>query len=208
MNALKPLSALFLFLLIFISCDRESNKTAILIENVIIIDGQGNKPFKGSIRIKENKIEEVGPLVASKADSIINGQGWSVAPGFIDSHSHHDSGRAPTYEAALSQGITTIIIGQDGFSRFPIGPYLDTIQAYPEPINIASYAGHNTIRLKVMDDYKREANITELDSMKVLLKQEMEGGAIGLSTGLEYDPGIYSSTEEVIELAKVLKPYG
>lgn len=208
MNSLKPFSAVFFFLLIFISCGRETDKSAILIENVIVIDGQGNKPFKGSIRIKENKIEGVGQLVASKSDSIINGQGWYVAPGFIDSHSHHDSGRAPTYEAALSQGITTIIIGQDGFSRFPIGSYLDTIQAYPEPINIASYAGHNTIRLKVMDDYKREVNVTELDSMKVLLKQELEGGALGLSTGLEYDPGIYSSTEEVIELAKVLKPYG
>ncbi|NNF36944.1 MAG: amidohydrolase family protein [Saprospiraceae bacterium] len=205
-ETLKSLSVVFFFILL--SCDTNHIKPTILIENVIIVDGQGNKPSKGSIRIKDDKIVAVGQIVASKSDSIINGRGWHVSPGFIDSHSHHDSGRAPTYEAALSQGITTIIIGQDGFSRFPIGTYLDTIQTHPEPINIASYTGHNTIRLKVMDDYKREANGTEIDSMKLLLKQEMEGGAIGLSTGLEYDPGIYSSTEEVIELSKELQAYG
>src|SRR6185436_13163344 len=111
--------------------------------------------------------------------------------------------------AAVSQGITTIIIGQDGGSNFPLSQFYKELADTPVAINIASYSGHNTIRDSILGkDFKRHATQEEIDKMKVLLQQDMEAGAFGLSTGLEYDPGIYSSNDEILQLAKVVTPFG
>jgi N-acyl-D-amino-acid deacylase len=132
----------------------------------------------------------------------------TLAPGFIDTHSHHDLG---VFEnrgalAAVSQGITTIIVGQDGgfADASPEDSLLTRFESQPVAVNVASYAGHGSIRRKVMGaDYKRAATDAEVERMRQLLREEMHAGALGLSTGLEYDPGIYSTPEEVLELAKV-----
>lgn len=108
----------------------------------------------------------------------------------------------------LSQGITSIIIGQDGGSNFPLASFYQKLTDTPVAINIGSYSGHNTIRDSILGkDFKRVAAAAEIDRMKSLLLQDMEAGAIGLSTGLEYDPGIYSAREEVLELTKVIAPF-
>jgi len=133
-----------------------------------------------------------------------------LAPGFIDTHSHHDRGliENPDALAAISQGITTIVVGQDGSSAWPLKDYFQSLQDKPTSVNVASYSGHNTLRDVVMgNNFKREATQTEIDSMKIMLQADMEAGAVGLSTGLEYDPGIYSVRNEVLQLANVLPWY-
>ena len=192
----------------------------ILITNVMIYDGTGAKPFKGQVRIRGDRILDVeqGEQPKLSSDSqVINGQGLDLAPGFIDTHSHHDIGldTEPNASAVITQGVTTIVRGMDGFSDgpvdadyFSVNQYLEYFESIPVAINVASFSAHNSIRLEVMgEDFKREATAKEIIAMSALIELDMRSGAYGLSTGLEYDPGIFSSTLEVIELAKVTANY-
>ena len=107
--------------------------------------------------------------------------------------------------AAVSQGITTIFIGQDGFSNHPLSDFTKKLKRRPVAVNIASYSGHNSMREIVMGkDFKRIATESEIEKMSEMLNADLEAGAWGLSSGLEYDPGIYSNTEEVVALAKIV----
>ncbi|HEX4933659.1 MAG TPA: D-aminoacylase [Gemmatimonadaceae bacterium] len=179
----------------------------ITITNVSIIDGTGASTISGAVRIIGDTIADVGATVeAAPGDSVVDGKGLTVAPGFIDTHSHHASGLgdSPDARAAVSQGITTVVGGQDGGHPMPLGAALDTLQRKGTVVNVAFYAGHGTIRDAVMGkDFKRTATPAEVDSMASLLARELDAGALGLSTGLEYDPGIYSDRAEVLRLAKV-----
>lgn len=200
-----------LFILILglfcIQCKNELPRT-LLIKNATIIDGTGSSRIIGSVRLEGNKIIEIGDLNALESDSIIDATGLVLSPGFIDTHSHHDWDSLRSKEAAVSQGITTIIVGQDGGSWAPLKTLMDSIVKSPWSVNVGSYSGHNSIRNEVLgEDYKREASQAEIEEMKLLLEADLQNGALGFSTGLEYDPGIYSSTEEVIELAKVASKY-
>ena len=134
-----------------------------------------------------------------------------LAPGFIDTHSHIDWKlfKPPEALEAVSQGITTAVIGQDGGSPFPLLDFRMRLLDRPVALNLASYSGHNTIRAHVLkDDFRREATEFEIRVMQQFLREDMQAGALGLGTGLEYDPGIYSSTEEVIELARIAQEFG
>ena len=134
-----------------------------------------------------------------------------LAPGFIDTHSHADTGTFDHRDtvAAVSQGITTTVVGQDGESRLPLGEFFARLETEPTAINMASYTGHGSIRVRVMgDDFARAASPAEIAAMAALLAEEMATGSLGLSTGLEYDPGIYSTTEEVVALARVAATAG
>jgi N-acyl-D-amino-acid deacylase len=103
----------------------------------------------------------------------------------------------------VSQGVTTIVVGQDGGGS-DLAAMFSRLESEPVSVNVASYAGHGTIRRRVMgQDFARHATADEVERMKALVKIEMDAGAIGLSTGLEYDPGIYSAPDEVLALAKV-----
>lgn len=193
--------------LLFFQCKKDIPKT-ILIQNATIIDGTGSKSISGSVRIQGDIIIKIGNIEPLKTDSIIDATGLVLSPGFIDTHSHHDWDSLRSKEAAISQGITTIIVGQDGGSWAPLKTLMDSIIKTPWSVNVGSYSGHNSIRNQILgDDYKREATQIEIEEMKVLLEADLQYGALGLGTGLEYDPGIYSSTEEVIELAKVASKY-
>ena len=149
---------------------------------------------------------------AQAGDSVVDARGLVLAPGFIDSHSHHDRGLLTRHRDALgavSQGITTIVVGQDGGSQFPLRQFFDRIDTTRVAVNVASYVGHGTLRRRVMgDDFKRPATRAEIGAMRDMLVSEMRAGALGLSTGLEYDPGIYSSRDEVLTLAKAIAPLG
>lgn len=185
--------------------------TSTLIINVQIVDGTGSAPTSGAVRIERDTIVAIGDLKAGKGEKVIDAKGLTLAPGFIDTHSHHDIGLDKRRDAlaAVSQGITTIIVGQDGDARYPLSKAFTAFQAKPAAVNIASYAGHNSIRAKVMGkDFKREAKPEEIAKMAEMLRGEMRAGALGMSTGLEYDPGIYSSKAEVVTLAKALPEFG
>jgi len=210
MRKLSLLSKVIIGLLLLSRCTPvEEQKTSMLIRNAAIIDGTGSDRYIGSIRIIDNIITEIGKLEVMASDSVIDGTNMALSPGFIDTHSHHDWDTSRTVDAAISQGITTIIVGQDGSSRTSISHYFDSLATYPLSLNVGSYIGHNTVRAAVMgEDFKREATNEEIEAMKQLVIKGMKDGALGLSTGLEYDPGIYSTTEEVIELAKTTSGLG
>jgi N-acyl-D-amino-acid deacylase len=153
----------------------------------------------------------VGDLTTRPNDLVIDGGGQVLAPGFIDTHSHADAEffDQPGALSAVSQGITTVVIGQDGGSPFPLLDFRLKLLDQPIAINVAAYSGHNTLRRHVLGEhYQREASEPEIAVMSQFLREDMLAGALGLATGLEYDPGIYSSTAEVIALARVAAGYG
>jgi N-acyl-D-amino-acid deacylase len=179
---------------------------ATLIINASVIDGTGAPARTAEVRIVGGRIESIGQGARNPTDRVIDARGLTLAPGFVDTHSHHDRGLLAKRDAlaAVSQGITTIVAGQDGGSRFPLGAFFAQLESTPPAINVASYVGHGTIRQRVMgDDFKRIATAEEVARMATLVREEMAAGALGLSTGLEYDPGIFSSRNEVMQLAKV-----
>lgn len=176
-----------------------------LITNVRIIDGTGSPAVTGAVRIDGDRIIAVGALSPIGGENVVDGRGLVLAPGFIDTHSHHDG--AVTGEAdpaaILNQGITTVVLGQDGGSHYPLAEFFARLEAQGAPVNVASYSGHNSMRTAVMGEkFRRKASLAEVDMMRAMLARDMEAGALGLSTGLEYDPGIYSTTTEVIMLAR------
>ena len=177
-----------------------------------IVDGAGAPGFAGTIRIVDGRIAAVGADVAPlSGDTVLDAEGLVVAPGFIDTHSHADRDLLERLDAtaAVSQGITTLVVGQDGGSHHPLADFRSRFEASPATVNVASYAGHNTFRRLVMeDDFRREATPDEIAGMARLLEADLAAGALGLSTGLEYDPGIYSATEEVVALARVAADAG
>ncbi len=182
----------------------------LIIRNATIYDGTGAPPFVGDIAIQGDTIAAIGDLSKAKAINIYDAYGLALTPGFIDTHSHHDRGMFSIRDmpACLSQGITTIIVGQDGFSELPLINFYNKLQQTPVAVNVGTYVGHNTLRDSVMaDSFKRFASPQEMAAMKKILQQELEAGALGLSTGLEYDPGIFSSEEEVMALAQVAAGY-
>jgi N-acyl-D-amino-acid deacylase len=184
---------------------------ATLIRHAVLLDGRGGPARQADIRIVGDRIAEVGRLAPRRTDHVVDADGLALAPGFIDTHSHHDGGLFEDRNAlaAVSQGITTIVVGQDGDSHFPLARFFAQLDSTPAAINVASYVGHGTVRSEVMgEDFKRAATGSELDRMRTLVLAELQAGALGLSTGLEYDPGIYSDPQEVLELAKVVAAAG
>jgi hypothetical protein len=197
------------------SCESEplpsADPSTTLIDNVTVIDGSGSPRNKGSVRILAGEIIAVGDLEKLPGEVVIDGGGQVLAPGFIDTHSHADEELfdRPGALAAVSQGITTVVIGQDGQSPFPLLDFRFRLLDNPVAVNIAAFSGHNTIRQHVMrDDYQRHASAPETRVMAQFLREDMQAGALGLSTGLEYDPGIYSSFDELAALATIAAEQG
>ena len=197
------------FLLILVSCSQQ--KFDVIIRDASILDGTGSPAITADVCISGDTIAAIGDFSDAIATEIISGKGLVLAPGFIDTHSHHDWGlnKNPDALAVVSQGVTTIVVGQDGGSNTPLKKYFELLSDSPVAVNVASYSGHNTIREMVMgQDFKKQSATEQVEKMKALLKDDMDAGAFGLSTGLEYDPGIYSHESEVLELSKLLPKYG
>lgn len=210
---LYPVAAAALCLLTsMVDSAAAAEATSLLIRNVVIADGSGTPPYPGALRITGERIVEVGPgLQARPGERTYDGKGQVLAPGFIDTHSHHQRGlfKKPTADELLSQGVTTIVVGQDGGSQLPLSKLWRTLAATPVAVNVASYSGHNTIRSQVLGkDYKRVSTPREVARMARLLDADMRDGSLGLSSGLGYDPGIYADIGELVELGKVVAPYG
>jgi N-acyl-D-amino-acid deacylase len=182
----------------------------LVIRNGKIFDGTGNPCFWSDIAVKDKTIVKIGKVDAELAERFIDAQGLIVAPGFIDVHTHCDRGitRVPTVDNYILQGVTTVIGGNCGGHPFPLAELFSKIEEEGISPNFACLIGHNTIRGEVME-YKMEAPTDEeMEKMKALVDQEMKAGGIGFSTGLSYLPGIYSTTEELVELASAVAPYG
>jgi N-acyl-D-amino-acid deacylase len=214
MRALRTLLTTTILAAMLASCEQEplpsADPSATLIRNVTIIDGSGTSGRAGAVRFLLDEIIEVGDLEALPGEVVIDGGGQVLAPGFIDTHSHADSElfEQPGALAAISQGITTVVIGQDGVSPFPLLDFRFKLLENPVAVNVASFSGHNTLRSHVMsDDFRRQATAPEISVMRQFLREDMQAGALGLSAGLEYDPGIYSSTDEVVDLGEIVAEF-
>lgn len=176
-----------------------------LIVNARVIDGTGGAARAAAVRIEGKRISAIGDLNPKPGEIVIDAGGKMLAPGFIDTHSHHDFGlfEQPDALAAVSQGITTIVVGQDGALTHPLSYLFRRLEAAPAAVNVAAYVGHNSIRQAVMgEDFQRAASAQEIEEMRARVREGMRLGALGLSTGLEYDPGIYSTPAEVLALAR------
>ena len=173
------------------------------------MDGSGNPWYRADIAIKGDRIAEIGQLSKLEAKRVIDANGLVVAPGFIDPHTHALRGifEVPNAESALLQGVTTLTEGNDGSSPYPIDRHYDDIDNLRISPNWAVFVGQGTIRQRVIGFGLRKATADEMERMKQMVRDAMEQGALGISTGLFYVPGSFTSTEEVIELSKVAAEY-
>jgi N-acyl-D-amino-acid deacylase len=178
---------------------------SVVILGAVVYDGTGSAGLRANVRIAGDSISEVGNFKPRPDDEIIEARGLALAPGFIDIHNHSSEGLEgdPTAASQISQGITTLAVGPDGYSPWPVGKYLDGRQQRRASVNVLSFIGHATARLQVMGrDVYREATPEEIAKMESIVDEAMREGAFGLSSGLEYDEGHPASTEEVIALAR------
>ncbi len=181
-------------------------RDSFLVVGARVADGAGGPLRVTNVRVAAGYVSEMGDLEAREAETVVDGKGRVLAPGFIDVHNHSTTGlaREPLAVSQISQGITSLLVGQDGGSPLPIGEYLDARRAAPSSVNVATCIGHASVRSKVMgEDYKRKARPDEIKQMEELVDQGFKDGALCLSSGLEYEVGGYATVEEVIALAKV-----
>jgi N-acyl-D-amino-acid deacylase len=185
----------------------------LLIKGGQVVDGSGNPWFYADVAVKDGRIAAVGTLGTATATRTIDATGKIVTPGFIDMHSHADGGLA-TIELRhapniVAQGITLVVVNQDGRSPRPIAKQKALYEQQGIGPHAALMVGHGTIRTRVMGQRDNEvATDADIQAMQTLVEAEMNEGAFGLSSGLEYNPGRYSETREVVALARVVKPYG
>jgi N-acyl-D-amino-acid deacylase len=200
--------------LIIAGCGRtvgpvEPPAASVLITDVRIIDGTGAPGFAGSVRIEDGRIAAVGELAPRTGERVVRGGGLVLAPGFIDTHSHLDRELSAdrTMLPATSQGVTTLFVGQDGFSTQPASELRARLLASPVAVNMATFSGHNTIRRQAMGLERRAPREAELAAMEAAVEADMRAGAFGLSTGLIYEPGTFADTGEILALARVSARY-
>jgi N-acyl-D-amino-acid deacylase len=180
-----------------------------------LIDGSGGRPLNNSVVLIQGDsllaAGSRGQVKIPREAVVLDATGLVIAPGFIDTHNHSDGGleKEPTAPSQISQGITTIAVGQDGGSEFPVEKLLKKLDTHPAALNVLTFVGHATLRSEVMgSDTNRQATTTEIRKMQQLTEQAMREGAFGLSSGLEYETGKPATTEEVIELARVAGRHG
>ncbi len=197
----------FVFLSFFSTIIHAQEAPDLIITNGRIIDGTGNSWFRADVAVKGDRIMAVQKGLAAKYPStkIIDAQNKIVSPGFIDVHAHIEGGifERPTADNFIYDGVTSVVTGNCGGSADDIGGFLRKIDSITTSINVATLAGHNTIKRLGMGLDNRKATDAEMKKMEELTLAAMKDGAVGLSTGLIYLPGMYSPTEEIVALAKV-----
>lgn len=197
--------------LAFLPACSQQRPVSFLIVNGQLADGTGAPLRKANVRVAYNHIVGIGELEPEKDEPTIDAKGLVLAPGFIDIHNHSDEGilKDPLAETQIGQGITSLIVGADGDSPWPIVIWVRSVQQLHTAPNISLFAGHSTIRQQVMGrNYKRAATPQEIGQMEQLLGQAMNQQALGLSSGLGYDVGSYSDTAELVALARMAAERG
>ncbi len=200
---------ILLAVLVFPVAAQDDRSYDVIVSGGRVVDGTGNPWMFADLGIREDRIAFIGDLSDAVARRVIRADGLVVAPGFIDPHTHAVRGifDVPTADNYLLQGVTTITEGNDGSSPYPIGKHLEEIERLRISPNWAVFVGQGTIRREVLDLDDRVPTNGELDQMRKLVAEAMEQGALGVSTGLFYVPGSFTSTEEIIALSVVAADY-
>lgn len=213
------------------------SKYDIIIRGGVLVDGTGAPPFRRDIGIADGIIVKISDLSGESAEEIIEARDFFVAPGFIDIHNHSDSSifMLPTADNYVTQGVTTIVVGNCGYSPAPLteenkefieygerefikefgsipwrsfSEYLKNLELLEKSLNVVTLVGHGTLRSAVLGAGEARPTARQLEEMKNLLIEAMNAGAFGMSSGLIYVPGIFSDTIELIELSRVVSRYG
>jgi N-acyl-D-aspartate/D-glutamate deacylase len=205
-----------------------------LIRNVSVLDGSGGEPYQADVAVDAGLIRAVGDLSQYSAGQIVEGEGRALSPGFIDVHTHDDTSviRNPQMLAKLSQGVTTVIVGNCGISAAPVklageppdpmnllgnadafryptfAEYVTAVNAAKPAVNVAALTGHTALRSNHMDRLDRAATATEIQAMREQLIEALDAGALGLSTGLAYLSAYSAPPQEVLSLAEPLAAAG
>lgn len=182
----------------------------LLIRGGKVFDGTGNPWIYADVAIKDGRVAAIGNLAGAAAARTIDATGKAVAPGFIDVHTHADTGlySQPEAENFVRDGVTTIVTGNCGGSTLNVGTYFKNLATTGTAVNVATLVGHNSILREVKGSVKGELTAEQMEQAREIVRKAMEEGAIGLSTGLIYKPGTWSDTEEIIEMTKVAGAMG
>jgi N-acyl-D-amino-acid deacylase len=208
------LSAIFLLFLALpaVAAEPKAPDTNIVFRNATIHDGSGNAPVKGDVHVKGDKIAAVGKVGKIAGATEIDASSLVICPGFIDLHTHCDSGLTGKTGRAnknyVTQGCTTVVTGNCGSGPVDVGKFFQTLDEQGVGTNVIHLAPHNSIRDRVMGNENRPPTAAELKKMQELVDQAMKDGAWGLATGLIYNPGTYAKTDEIAALAKVAGRHG
>lgn len=205
----------------------------LLIRNALIIDGSNMPGYPADVAIREGRIQRIGDLDGVSATEEINARGRVLAPGFIDVHTHDDTVviHKPNMLPKISQGVTTVIVGNCGISASPVrlrgtppdpmnllgsaaafvyprfSDYRAAVDAARPAVNVAALIGHTALRSNHLDDLYRTAKPLEIAAMRAQLRDSLESGALGLSTGLAYASAFSADTDEVLQLAQELTAF-
>jgi N-acyl-D-aspartate/D-glutamate deacylase len=203
----------------------------LVVRGAALYDGSGAPPRRADVAVRGDRIEAVGDVPGRGAREI-DASGLALAPGFIDVHTHDDFAALiyPDMAFKARGGVTTCVVGNCGFGAAPwreasllarafhpkaelpewqgYAGYLARLDAEPPSLNIAVLVGHGTLRLAAMGNEARAPSAAELARMEATLREGLEAGALGLSTGLIYEPGRHADTDEIVALAAVAAEYG
>lgn len=205
-----------------------------LIRGATILDGSGATAYEADVGLRDGRIAAIAPALDGQADEQADAAGLILAPGFIDVHTHDDTNviRQPGMTPKLSQGVTTVVVGNCGISAAPVslrgappdpmnllgdasafryptfGAYVDALRAARPAVNVAALVGHTALRSNLLDRLDRAADAGEIDAMRAQLREALDHGALGLSTGLAYANAFAAPTEEVLALAETLANSG
>jgi N-acyl-D-amino-acid deacylase len=208
----------------------------LLFTEATVVDGTGAAPFTGAVGVLDDRVVAIVPggRPLPAASRRIDATGRALSPGFVDVHNHSDVVPLvePWMDSAMRMGSTTLVVGNCGASPWPpagapematligvepgdvnmawptFGSYLDAIGACDPAVNVAALVGHGAVRRQVMGIERRSPSSEELERMRAMVAEAMDAGAVGLSTGLIYVPGIYCGTDEVVSLAEAVAPFG
>ena len=205
--------------LIAVSVRGQAPTYDLIIRNARVVDGTGSPWYRSDVGIRGDEIATIARRIEAPATRTVDAADQVVAPGFIDIHVHAFGGagspptplpivEVPTADNYIRQGVTTLIAGPDGFSPIPLEPVLDLIEKTGIVPNLGTFVGHGSIREAVFGRVNRAPTPDELERMRALVRDAMEDGAFGLSTGLFYVPATFSKTDEIVELARVAGQLG
>jgi dihydroorotase/N-acyl-D-amino-acid deacylase len=211
MRALASLAA-FLGIVVLLAAASRAQQPAydLIIRNGRIVDGTGSPWYRADLAVRGDSIARIGFQIDGVTSRTIDVGGQMVAPGFIDIHSHARGGifEVPTAENYLRQGVTSIIEGPDGSSPIAVKPFLERVADTRVSVNFGTFIGQGTVREQVIGPVNRRATPDEVEKMRGLVREGMLDGAFGLSTGLFYIPGTFTTTAEVTDLARIAGSMG